>query len=182
MRRPEVAAFLVLGERGMENRKPIHAVIGVRRSGAATFYVRRSEHMENYPGVWSLFSIQYDPSSIVDEKDIKAVAPLFNAMSDQRLGGVPVRVKSYLTTGSSDMNPMGVTVTLHLYEIEFEKEPQLNERYYTDSAWLTAAEYEERCAEQVCGLCLRLWSDHAWMMGYTDRPFVPRTAFRSEAA
>ena len=45
----------------MENRKPIHAVIGVRRAGGATFYVRRSEYMENYPGVWSLFSIQYDP-------------------------------------------------------------------------------------------------------------------------
>jgi hypothetical protein len=160
----------------MENRKPIHAVIGVRRAGSATFYVRRSEHMDNYPGVWSLFSIQYDPASVEDVADLEAMKPIFDAMSVQRLGGVPVRVKSYLTSGSSDKNPMGVDVTLHLYEIELDEEPHLNQRYYTDGAWLTAEEYEEHCAEEVCGLCLRLWSDYAWMMGYTDRPFIPHTS------
>ncbi|MER8388340.1 hypothetical protein NKH14_22970 [Mesorhizobium sp. M1380] len=166
----------------MQERKPIHAVIGVRRAGGATFYVRRSEHMENYPGVWSLFSIQYDPVSVADVADLAAVAPLFETMSAQRLGGVPVRVKSYLTWGSSDRNPMGVEVTLHLYEIEFDEEPRLNERYYTDGIWLTAEEYEERCAEQVCGLCLRLWSDYAWIMGYTDRPFIPHVYNEADSA
>jgi hypothetical protein len=160
----------------MQNRKPIHAVIGVRRAGGATFYVRRSEHMENYPCVWSLFSIQYDPASVEDVTDLKAVTPIFEAMSVQRLGGVPIRVKSYLTSGSSDQNPMDVDVILHLYEIEFDEEPRLNPRYYTDGAWLTAEDYEERCAEQICGLCLRLWSDYAWMMGYTSRPFIPKKA------
>lgn len=159
----------------MQSRKPIHAVIGVRRAGGSTFYVRRSEHMENYPGVWSLFSIQYDPSSPTDMRDVEAVTPLFERLSEQRLGAVPVRVKSYLTSGSSDRNPMRVLVTLHLYEIEFDEEPRLNERYYTDGAWLTAKDYEDRCADQVCGLCLRLWSDYAWLMGYTDRPFIPHT-------
>lgn len=159
----------------MHDRKPIHAVIGVRRIGGATFYVRRSEYMENYPGVWSLFSIQYDPTAVSNMTDLNLVAPLFKAMSEQRLGGVPVRVKSYLTSGSSDQNPMAVDVTLHLYEIEFDQEPDLNPRYYTEGGWLTAKDYEERCAEQVCGLCLRLWADYAWMMGYTDRPFVPRS-------
>jgi hypothetical protein len=166
----------------MQNTKAIHAVIGVRRAGGETFYVRRSEHMENYPGVWSLFSIQYDPASVADVTDLEAVTPLFKAMSAQRLGGVPVRVQSYLTSGSSDQNPMGVEVTLHLYEIEFGAEPRLNERYYTDGAWLKAKDYEQRCAAQVCGLCLRLWSDYAWMMGYTDRPFIPHTSYETPPA
>lgn len=160
----------------MSAKTPIDAVIGVRRAGGSTFYVRRSDHMENYPGVWSLFSLQYDPAALADVTDLNSVAPIFQRMSEQRLGGVPIRVKSYLTSGSSDRNPMGVNVTLHLYEIEFDEEPRLNGRYYTDGAWLTAEDYETRCAEQVCGLCLRLWSDYAWMRGYTDRPFIPHTA------
>jgi hypothetical protein len=166
----------------MGSKKPIHAVIGVRRAGGATFYVRRSEQMENYPGVWSLFSTQYDPATVADVTDTGAVTPLFEAMSSQRLGGIPIKVKSYLTSGSSDQNSMGVEVTLHLYEIEFDEEPRFNERYYTDGAWLTAEEYEDRCAEQVCGLCLRLWSDYAWIMGYTDRPFIPHRASETVAA
>jgi hypothetical protein len=90
----------------MSGKKPIHAVIGVRRAGGATFYVRRSEHMENYPGVWSLFSIQYDPAAVADVTDLQAVTPLFEMMSSQRLGGVPIKVKSYLTSGSSDQNSL----------------------------------------------------------------------------
>jgi len=137
--------------------------------------------MENYPGVWSLFSTQYDPASVEDVTDLEAVRPIFEAMSLQRLGGVPIRVKSYLTAGSSDKNPMGVNVTLHLYEIELDEEPRLNKRYYTDGVWLSAAEYEERCAEEVCGLCLRLWADYAWMKGYTDRPFIPHRSHEAVA-
>ncbi len=161
----------------MGSGRPINAVIGVRRKAGSTFYVKRSEHMTNYPNVWSLFSIQHDPATLPDVTDIAAAQPLFDAMSAERLGGVPVTVKSYLTSGSSDLNPMDVDVTLHLFEIDFDVEPVLNPRYYTDAAWLSAEEYEERCAEQVCGLCLRLWSDYAWIMGYTDRPFVPHRSY-----
>ena len=165
----------------MTKGRPINAVIGVRRRGGSTYYVRRSDEMENYPGVWSLFSIQYEPSDLADVRDLDAAQPLFDAMSAQRLGGVPVRISRYLTSGSSDLNPMNVDVTLHLYEIEFDEEPHLNPRYYTASDWLDADEYEDRCAEQVCGLCLRLWSDYAWLSGYTDRPFVPHTPYHQAA-
>ena len=157
----------------MESGKPIHAVIGVRRRGSKTYYVQRSAHMENYPGVWSLFSIQHDPASLPDVTDIIAAQSLFAAMSKERLNAVPIRTVSYLTSGSSDQNPMNVNVTLHLYQIEFDQEPRLNPRYYIGDDWLTPAEYEERSAGQACGLCLRLWSDYAWLHGYADRPFVP---------
>ncbi len=166
----------------MQMQREIHAVIGVRRAGASTFYVKRSNDMANYPSVWSLLSIQYNPIDVPDERDLTAVAPHFKRMSEQRLGGVFVNVKAYLTSGSSDRNPMGVNVTLHLYEIEFDEEPSLNGRYYTDSAWMTAVEYEECCAGQVCGLCLRLWSDYAWLKGYTDRPFIPSVSHELVAA
>jgi hypothetical protein len=137
--------------------------------------------MQNYPDVWSLFSIQFPPASIDDMSDLAHVQPLFDKMSAERCGGAAVKVKSYLTGGSSDQNPMEVDVHLHLYELEFEEEPQLDPRYYTDGAWLSAEEYEDRCAEQVCGLCLRLWSDYAWLMGYTDRPFIPHTPYEAAA-
>lgn len=161
--------------------RPINAVIGVRRVGGSTFYVKRSPQMQNYPDVWSLFSIQHDPVGLPDVTDLAAAQPLFDAMSAERLGGVPVTVQSYLTSGSSDLNPMGVDVNLHLYEIDFKIEPALNPRYYTDAAWLTAEQYEDRCAEQVCGLCLRLWADYAWLMGHTDRPFIPHRPYDGAA-
>lgn len=165
----------------MNGGKPINAVIGVRRFGGSTFYVRRSAQMANYPEVWSLFSIQHDPAALPDVTDLAAAQDLFDALSRERLGEVPVKVKSYLTSGSSDLNPMGVEVTLHLYEIVFDIEPILNPRFYTDGAWLSAEDYQERCAEQVCGLCLRLWSDYAWIMGYTDRPFLPVRSYHEAA-
>lgn len=154
---------------------PIHAVIGVRHNGPSTFYVKRSEEMENYPGVWSLFSIQYNPEELPDAEDLVAASRLFQRMSAERLGGVPVRARKFLTTGASDENPMNAWVSLQLYEIDLPQEPVLNPRYYTDGEWLSPEEYEERCAKQLCGLCLRLWSDYAWIMGITDRPFIPHT-------
>lgn len=155
-------------------KKPIHAVIGVRRRGEATFYVKRSLEMANYPGVWSLFSIQFDPREIVDPREVgPTVKRLFTRMSDERLGSVPVTVRKYLTSGSSDDNPMGVNVHLHLYEISLGNEPRFDERYYTDGAWLRPEEYEARCADEICGLCLRLWADYAWLNGLSSRPFAP---------
>jgi hypothetical protein len=158
----------------MSNR-PIHAVIGVRHKGPMTYYVKRSMEMQNYPGVWSLFSIQYKPEEFRDPTDLEAATRLFQEMSAERLGGVPVRVKEYLTEGASDENPMNTWVNLQLYEIDLPTEPVLNPRYYTDADWLSPEEYEYRCADQRCGLCLRLWSDYAWCMGITDRPFIPHT-------
>ncbi|MEW6283343.1 MAG: hypothetical protein AB1758_32340, partial [Candidatus Eremiobacterota bacterium] len=35
-----------------------------------TFYVKRSPKMKNYPSVWSLFSIQYDPKELTDPEDL----------------------------------------------------------------------------------------------------------------
>lgn len=155
--------------------KPIDAVIGVRRRGPTTWYVRRSQLMSNYKGVWSLPSIKFDPATLPDVHDLSVVQPLFDALSSERLGGVPIRVLSHLTSGSSDMNPMGVDVTLHLYEIDVPEEPVLQPRYYVDQAWMTAEQYEEASRGQPCGLCTRLWGDHAWLNGWADRPFIAHT-------
>lgn len=160
----------------MGSGRPIHAVIGVRRDGDLTHYLRRSHEMSNYKDVWSLPSIKFDPETIDGIPSVDQAHALFETMSDERLGGVGVRTVAHLTSGSSDMNPMGVDVTLHLYEIALADDPILNPRYYTDQAWMTAEQYERASAGQPCGLCTRLWGDHAWLMGWTDRPFLPRPA------
>jgi hypothetical protein len=155
---------------------PIYAVIGVRRNGPSTYYVKRSAFMANYPSVWSLMSIQHAPNEMLDPYDLYEASVYFERMSEQRLGGAALRVSRYLTAGASDANPMNVDVTLKLYELEFDEEPRLNPRYYEAARWMSAAGYEAASAGQRCGLCLRLWSDYAWMAGYTDRPFVPTPA------
>lgn len=152
----------------------LHAVIGVRFSGNETYYVKRSKNMRNFPSVWSLLSIQFDPSWLTHPEDLKKVQILMEKMSRERLGGVPVRVKKWLISGSDSESPVGCPVHLHLYEIDLLEEPRLNSQFYTDAAWLTAQKYELFSAGQACGLCLRLWSDYAWMAGLTDRPFVAR--------
>lgn len=152
----------------------LHAVIGVRFSGNRTYYVKRSKKMENYPAVWSLPSIKYDPAWLRNPNDLSKVQSLMENMSKQRLGSVPIRVKRHLTSGNDPNSPVGRHVHLHLYEIEFGEEPRLNPDYYTDAAWLTPERYEEISAGQACGLCLRLWSDYAWMTGISGRPFIGR--------
>ncbi len=156
------------------NKPSLHAVIGVWHSDDVTLYVKRSEKMQNYPGVWSLFSIQFRPDQLPDPKDLSTVQRLMQKMSKERLGGEPVTVKAHLISGDSDDNPIGKHVHLHLYEIELQREPKLNPDYYDDGAWLTPEEYERRSAGQRSGLCLRLWSDYAWLAGLSDRPFVAR--------
>lgn len=156
------------------SKPPLQAVIGVWHHGDATYYVKRSEKMENYPGLWSLFSIQFQPEELPDPEDLSSVEPLMQKMSEERLCGQPVTVKSHLVAGDSDDNPIDKHVFLHLYEIEFEKEPKLNPDYYEAGEWLTPEEYERRSAGGKCGLCLRLWSDYAWLAGLSDRPFVAR--------
>ena len=60
--------------------------------------------------------------------------------------------RSNLISGDSDQNPYGVHVYLHLYRIELLATPHLNSDYYTDDAWLTAEEYEQRNAGSACGI------------------------------
>ncbi len=153
---------------------PLHAVVGVWHRADETYYVKRSSKMKNYPGVWSLLSIQYRSGDMEDSQDLFSVRRLMARMSRERLGGVPIRVNRHLTSGDSDHNPYNLHVHLHLYDIELEESPVLNPAYYTQGAWLTAEEYQRRSADRECGLCLRLWSDYAWLAGIMDRPFIPR--------
>jgi hypothetical protein len=155
---------------------PIHAVIGVWHRGADTFYVRRSMDMTNYPGVWSLPSIKYDPASPWDAADLDEATWFFHRLSMQRLGGAAVTVERFLYEDTSDMNPMGVDVTLRLYEITIGEGIRLEPSYYVESAWMMPEVYERESAGQPCGQCLRMWSDWAWLHGITDRPFVPTPA------
>ena len=150
----------------------LYAVIGVWHRESTTYYVKRSEKMENYPGLWSLFSIQYQPEELPDPEDLTRIEPLMQKMSKERLCGQPVTVKSHLIAGDSDNNSIDKHVFLHLYEIEFGREPDLNPDYYEVGEWLSPEEYEHRSAGKKCGLCLRLWSDYAWLAGLTDRPFI----------
>ncbi len=147
----------------MSIHRPIYAVIGVRRSGSRTYYVRRSARMENYPLVWSLLSIQYDPDELRRPDDLSKVTAYMERMSAERLGGVPIRTKGLLIFGSEYSEALRRNVTLHLYDVELPKEPLLNPDYYIDGAWMTPEEYAFRSVGQTCGLCLRLWASFGWM-------------------
>ena len=150
----------------------LRAVIGVWHCGSLTYYVKRSGKMANYPNLWSLLSIKYEANELNDPMDLDCVRRHMQHMSNERLGGESVVVRKHLIAGDSDDNPIGMHVYLNLYEIELQKEPRLNPNYYTEGAWLTPEEYERRTAGRKCGLCLRLWSDYAWLAGISDRPFV----------
>lgn len=152
----------------------IHAVIGVWYRNDLTYYVKRSHRMQYYPGVWSLFSIQFVPNELSERSDLPKVREIMTKMSNERLGGVPIDVRRWLDSGDSNHNPYEKHVYLHLYEIFLHREPNLNPNYYSSGAWLTAEKYEERSVGQPCGLCIRLWSDYAWLKGIADRPFIPK--------
>lgn len=150
----------------------LRAVIGVWHRGASTYYVKRSRRMQYYPNVWSLPSFRYDSHVLRDPENLTDARTLIQEMSDQRLGGVPILAVDHLISGDSDKNPYGLHVYLNLYRIKLAAEPVLNPIYYEEGAWLSAQEYEDKSAGQECGLCLRLWSDYAWLARITDRPFV----------
>ncbi len=155
-----------------EAARPIHAVIAVWHRDAKTFYVKRSAKMANYPLVWSLMSIQFDPATL-NPLEAAAVQPLMDKMARERLCGAPLRVTQYLSSASCADNPMQRRVFLHLYEVELQGEPRLDPNYYVDSAWLEPAEYEVRSSGAACGLCLRMWSDYCVRNRLTDRRFAP---------
>ncbi len=151
----------------------IEAVIGVWHRGGRTFYVKRSEHMANYPNTWSLLSIQFSPEEFPDFTDLAGAQKLMERMSEERLGGAAVRLIRYLKSSRCSDNPMQVPVTLHLYEIELDSEPKLNPKYYADSAWFTAEEYVKASEHATCGLCMRMWSDYCCQSGFSEIRFAP---------
>jgi hypothetical protein len=152
---------------------PIHAVIGVRYDGRRTLYVKRSDAMENYPGVWSLLSVQFDPGELPGLDDLVAAQRIFDRLSFERLGALRLRVERHIVSGTCSDNPMGRRVVLHLYAISYNGVASLNPRYYSDQAWLTPSEYEQRAAGMSCGLCLRLWSDYSFRHGLAPARFAP---------
>jgi hypothetical protein len=152
----------------------INAIIGVWFKDGQTFYVKRSGHMENYPNVWSLLSIQFSPEELPDFTDLRTVQEVMERMSEERLGGAPIRLVHYLKSARCSDNPMQVLVTLHLYQIELEYEPELNPKYYVDSAWFTPEEYVKASENSTCGLCMRMWSDYCYERGLSKIRFAPR--------
>jgi len=152
----------------------INAVIGVWFKDGQTFYVKRSQAMENYPNVWSLLSIQFTPEELPDFTDLAATEKVMERMSQERLGGVPVRLIHYLKSARCSDNSMQVPVTLHLYQIELGTEPKLNPEYYVDSAWFTPEEYMKASENATCGLCMRMWSDYCYQAKVSKIRFAPR--------
>ena len=157
----------------MLSKKEINAVIGVCYEGTKTLYVKRSANMENYPGVWSLFSIQFDPDELTDHLDLSNVQRLMSKMSEQRLGNIHTKVKGYISSTVCTENPINSIVKLHLYSIAFEESPLLNPEYYSDMAWLTGDEYLDKRGDRTCGSCMRMWSDYCVKQGIADTPFAP---------
>ncbi len=152
----------------------IEAVIGAWLKDGRTLYVKRSSQMENYPNVWSLLSIQFTPEELPDFTDLATAEKVMERMSEERLGGVPVRLIHYLKSSRCSDNPMHVPVTLHMYQIELEREPELNPRYYVDSAWFTPEEYMKATENATCGLCMRMWSDYCYQSGLSNVRFAPK--------
>ena len=157
----------------MTNKPDLHAVIGAWAQGARTFYVRRSEKMENYPDAWSLLSIQFDPLELRDHVDIEAVQRLMDRMAEERLCGATVTVRNSLSSARCSDNPIGVRVHLYLYEVDLEREPTLNEDFYTDGRWMTPEEYSAASANETCGTCMRMWSDYCVRAGLCETRFAP---------
>ena len=162
-----------LDQESRTGRHILHAVIGVWYQGDRTFYVQRSDKMENYPGAWSLFSIQYTADELPDSLDLDRVQPLMERMSAERLSAAPIKVRQFLTASTCTNNPINMIVNLRLYRVEFASEPVLNPSYYVNAAWMTPAEYLDRRGNALCGSCLRMWSDYCRKHGLNDTRVVP---------
>jgi hypothetical protein len=161
-----------LDKEGRTGRHILHAVIGVWYRDDRTFYIQRSDKMENYPGAWSLFSIQYDPDELPDSLDLTRVQRLMDRMSAKRLHGTPIVVRRFLTASTCTDNPINKIVNLRLYRIELASEPVLNPDYYIDAAWMTRAEYLDRRGNAPCGSCLKMWSDYSYRHGSRETRFA----------
>ena len=120
----------------------LFGIIGVAYQGKRTFYVKRSRKMHYYPGVWSLLSTQFDPDDLPDVRDLSSVQKYMDQISRERLGGISIVAKEFLTSGNSDLNPIERDVYLYLYRVELGDTPVVNPDYYTEMEWMTAAQYE----------------------------------------
>ncbi len=150
----------------------LDAVIGVWVRGERTFYVKRSDKMKNYPGAWTLFSIQYTPQELPNTLDLDRVQALMERMSAERLSATPIEVRQFLTASTCTNNPINMIVNLRLYRIELAFEPVLNPDYYLDAAWMTPREYLDRHGNTLCGSCLRMWSDYCYKRGLSGVRFA----------
>jgi hypothetical protein len=153
--------------------REISAVVGAWHRDGRTFYVKRSTSMENYPNVWSLLSIQFRQDEFPDFTDLVAAGNMMRKMAEERLGGVSIRLVRYAKSARCSDNPMGVPVTLHLYEIELQGKPILNPHYYVASEWFAPEEYVRASENTACGLCMRMWSDYCYERGLSKIRFAP---------
>lgn len=140
---------------------PLYAVIGVAIDGRRTFCVRRSDEMENYPGVWSLLSVQTLDGDMKNPLDLEEAQASFDRLSQERLGGAPLKVLRHIKSNDSDQMPIDYHTYLHMYEVYVDtKKVVLDSHYYTECAWLTQAEISKRNRNLPCGLCLQMLTDY----------------------
>ena len=158
-------------ETSMNTKSPIYALIGVWSRNGLTYFVRRSQNMENYAGVWSLFSERFDPSTY-DPLEKDEVVAVFDRMSHRRLGGVDVTVGQMLSSRARYTTALGCRVSLWMYEVELANEPKLNPAFYSDSNWLTNDEIRKRVTAAPCGMCTRMLSDYRMRSGEISEPLV----------
>lgn len=148
----------------------LHAVIGVIHRGSTTLYVKRSSHMEAYPGVWSLLSIRTSRQELGDFLDLKQAQLCIDRMSKERLQSTPVKVVRFLT--SAQCNREDHRLYLYMYELESSETPKLNPGFYTDCRFMEPEEYERKSKEQMCGLCMSMWSRYCVKNGLAEHPFA----------
>ncbi len=152
------------------DKEELHAIIGVATQGKWVLYVKRSELMENYPGVWSLLSHRVTRDEISKFWHYSAVQPFFERMSEERLEGIPIRVDKFLTAAYCDK--LDHRLYLYMYQLRCDTVPKLNPHYYTEARFMTAEEYLEARQGGMCGLCLSMWSQYCLKNGLVDKPFA----------
>jgi len=130
----------------------LYAVIGVWVRENETFYVKRSDSME-------------DPSELARASEI------MKKMAEERLYDADITTEKHILSEESKNNPIDTYVHLDLYKVELPDEPKLNPRYYQDGRWLSFEEYTEMAKNQTCGSCMRMYWDWAWMEGRVGRAF-----------
>ncbi len=147
--------------------RELHAVIAVWHRDSKTYYVKRSDSMENYPGVWTHMSVKFRLEELPDSRELDAAQVIMDRLSAERLGGTDIRVVELLSAATSSTNPINVCVHLSMYRVELAAEPRLNPRFYTDGKWMTHEEYAF-LDNPPCGTCIRMWSDYCVANGLSD--------------
>jgi len=148
----------------------LHAIIGVIHQGSTTFYVKRSNAIEAYPGVWSLLSVRASREELRDFLDLMQIQQCVDRMSSERLVSTPLTVKRFITSAQCDKQDH--RLYLYMYELESPVVPKLNPKYYSDFRFMDPAEYEQLSKDLMCGLCVSMWSRYCVKYGLTDRLFA----------